>query len=71
MSDKVVRSRYAGIYIPMLMQEIARQGLITNVEGAAIGNGCCERAYCIRNVMSAYSYSWLIRFPALIRTRIP
>ena len=42
-----VRSRYAGIYIPTLMQEIARQGLITNVEGAAIGNGCCERAHTV------------------------
>lgn len=32
---------YAGIYIPTLMQEITRQGLIANVKGVAIGNGCC------------------------------
>jgi carboxypeptidase C (cathepsin A) len=31
---------YAGIYIPMLLDEMYRQGVITNVAGAAIGNGC-------------------------------
>jgi serine carboxypeptidase-like clade 1 len=31
---------YAGIYIPTLMQEVAKQGVITNIKGVAIGNGC-------------------------------
>jgi hypothetical protein len=33
---------YAGVYIPTLMQEIAKHGVIANVHGVAIGNGCCE-----------------------------
>lgn len=31
---------YAGVYIPMLLDEIYKQGVITNVAGVAIGNGC-------------------------------
>jgi carboxypeptidase C (cathepsin A) len=31
---------YAGVYIPMLLNEIYKQGVITNVAGTAIGNGC-------------------------------
>ena len=31
---------YAGIYLPMLMDEIERRGEVSNVSGAAIGNGC-------------------------------
>eukprot|EP00937_MAST-01D_sp_MAST-1D-sp2_P002642 g2642.t1 len=31
---------YAGIYLPMLLDEISRRGVVRNVTGAAIGNGC-------------------------------
>lgn len=31
---------YAGVYIPMLIDQIETQGLINNFKGAAIGNGC-------------------------------
>ena len=31
---------YAGIYLPMLLDEILKQGVITGVAGLAIGNGC-------------------------------
>ena len=31
---------YAGIYLPMLMDEINRRGQVANVSGLAIGNGC-------------------------------
>ena len=31
---------YAGIYIPLLMDQIDRRGGIDNLVGAAIGNGC-------------------------------
>ena len=31
---------YAGIYLPTLIDEIERRGEVTNVSGAAIGNGC-------------------------------
>ncbi len=40
---------YAGIYIPTLMQQVAKQGVITNIEGVAIGNGCCECALPMAN----------------------
>jgi carboxypeptidase C (cathepsin A) len=31
---------YAGVYIPMLIDQIQQNGQITNFKGAAIGNGC-------------------------------
>lgn len=31
---------YAGVYIPMLIDQIDQKGVITNFKGAAIGNGC-------------------------------
>ena len=49
-----VGESYGGTYIPLIMKTISDNGVINNLKGAAIGNGCTQGS-CFTD----YNENWI------------